>query len=135
MTNKTIVTLADSNYFPMLEELIDSINKHPESKNISICILDAGFTVEQVKIIEKKVYKIKKADWDIEVPLHKVAGKEWLKSQVSRAFLPNYFPEFEKYLWAIPVSRLNRPWELMSPGKEKLNRTVHGHYAKSLSVQ
>ena len=25
--------------------------------------------------------------------------KEWLKSQVSRAFLPNYFPEFEKYLW------------------------------------
>jgi hypothetical protein len=99
MTNKTIVTLADSNYFPMLEELIDSINKHPESKNISICILDAGLTVEQVKIIEKKVYKIKKADWDIEVPLHKVAGKEWLKSQVSRAFLPNYFPEFEKYLW------------------------------------
>ena len=25
--------------------------------------------------------------------------KEWLKSQVSRAFLPNYFPEFQKYLW------------------------------------
>ena len=26
-------------------------------------------------------------------------GKEWLKSQVSRAFLPNYFPNYEKYLW------------------------------------
>ena len=26
-------------------------------------------------------------------------GKEWLKSQVSRAFLPNYFPKYEKYLW------------------------------------
>ena len=25
-------------------------------------------------------------------------GKEWLKSQVSRAFLPNYFPNYEKYL-------------------------------------
>jgi len=99
MTDKAIVTLADSNYFEMLEELVDSINIHPESKNISICILDAGLTADQVKIIEKKVYKIKKANWDIEVPNYKVAGKEWLKSQVSRAFLPNYFPEFKKYLW------------------------------------
>jgi len=99
MTNNTIVTLADSNYFQMLEELVDSINKHPESKNTAICILDAGLTVEQIKIIEKKVYKIKKANWDIEVPNYKVGGKEWLKSQVSRAFLPNYFPEFKKYLW------------------------------------
>jgi len=99
MTDKAIVTLADSNYFEMLEELVDSINIHPESKNISICILDAGLTTDQIKIIEKKVYKIKKANWDIEVPNYKVAGKEWLKSQVSRAFLPSYFPEFKKYLW------------------------------------
>ena len=99
MKDKAIITLADSNYFEMLEELVDSINIHPESKNISICILDAGLTTDQVKIIEKKVYKIKKANWDIEVPNYKVAGKEWLKSQVSRAFLPNYFPEFKKYLW------------------------------------
>ncbi len=99
MTDNTIVTLADSNYFQMLEELVDSINKHPDSKSTAICILDAGLTVEQIKIIEKKVYKIKKANWDIEVPNYKIGGKEWLKSQVSRAFLPNYFPEFKKYLW------------------------------------
>ena len=99
MNEKTIVTLADSNYFEMLEELVDSINIHPESKDVSICILDAGLTSNQIKIIEKKVYKVKKANWDIEVPNYKVIGKEWLKSQVSRAFLPNYFPEFKKYLW------------------------------------
>ena len=29
----------------------------------------------------------------------KVEGREWLKSQVSRAFLPKYFPDYEKYLW------------------------------------
>ena len=99
MTDKAIITLADSNYFKMLEELVDSINAHSESKNTSICILDAGLTAEQVKIIEKKVYKVKKANWDIDVPTYKTIGKEWLKSQVSRAFLPNYFPEFKKYLW------------------------------------
>ena len=38
MNEKTIITLADSNYYEMLKELIDSINKHPESKNVSICV-------------------------------------------------------------------------------------------------
>jgi len=99
MNKKCIVTLADSNYFEMLEELIDSIQRFPESKNVSICVLDAGLTEEQKKIIEKKIYKIQKAEWDIKVPKYKAFGKEWLKSQVSRGFLPNYFPEFEKYLW------------------------------------
>ena len=99
MNKKSIVTLADSNYYPMLVELIDSIKKHSENKNVSICVLDAGLTDAQVKNIEKKVYKVKKANWDIEVPKYKTLGKEWLKSQVSRAFLPKYFPEFEKYLW------------------------------------
>jgi hypothetical protein len=99
MNNNTIITLADSNYYEMLVELINSINRHPQSKNVSICVLDAGLTEEQIKSIEKKVYKIKKAKWDINVPKYKTIGKEWLKSQISRAFLPNYFPEFKKYLW------------------------------------
>jgi len=96
---KTIVTLADSNYFELLIELIDSINSKTESKDIKMCVLDAGLTDKQKEIITKKVHSIKKAEWDIEVSKYKVFNKEWLKSQVSRAFLPKYFPEFDKYLW------------------------------------
>ena len=99
MNTKAIVTLADSNYFELLEELINSIKAHDESKDISICVLDSGLTKEQVNILKSKVYSVKKAKWDIEIPSYKVRKKEWLKSQVSRAFLPNYFPEFDKYLW------------------------------------
>ena len=99
MKSKAIVTLADSNYFELLLELISSIKKHRESENVEICVLDAGLSNEEVKILKNKVYEIKKAKWDIKVPKYKVGEKEWLKSQVSRAFLPNYFPEFEKYLW------------------------------------
>ncbi len=95
----TIVTLADSNYFDLLIELINSIKQKDEKNEVSICVLDAGLTNDQSEIIKKKVYSVKKANWDIKVPGYKVIGKEWLKSQVSRAFLPNYFPEFEKYLW------------------------------------
>ena len=99
MNSNAIVTLADSKYFDLLEELIDSIKSFKESNNVSICILDAGLTENQIKTIKSKVYSIKKANWDIDVPGYKVIKKEWLKSQVSRAFLPNYFPEFQKYLW------------------------------------
>jgi len=99
MNSNVIVTLADSNYFELLQELINSIKAHDESKDVSICVLDAGLTEDQVNILKSKVHSIKKAKWDIEVPGYKVLKKEWLKSQVSRAFLPNYFPEFKKYLW------------------------------------
>ena len=99
MKNNTIVSLADSNYFDLLNELVDSILKFPEGKEVDICILDAGLTDEQKKILSNKVKEIKKAEWDIEVPGYKVGQKEWLKSQVSRAFLPKYFPGYKKYLW------------------------------------
>ena len=99
MKKNVIVSLADANYFPLLEELIDSIKKFKQSDNVAICILDAGLTEGQKKKLSNKIDEIKSAEWDIEVPDHKVKGREWLKSQVSRAFLPKYFPNYEKYLW------------------------------------
>ena len=99
MKKNVIVSLADSNYFDLLDELINSIKRFKESQSIAICILDAGLTNEQKERLSKKVDEIKSAEWDIEVPAFKVKGKEWLKSQVSRAFLPKYFPNYEKYLW------------------------------------
>jgi len=99
MSDRAIVSLADSNYFELLNELVDSILRFKESREVKICILDAGLEINQIKILESKVHKIVKAEWDIEVPEYKVRGREWLKSQVSRAFLPDYFPGFKKYLW------------------------------------
>ena len=99
MKDRAIISLADSKYFELLNELIDSMLSFGDSKSVSICILDAGLHLDQIKILEKKVYKIVKAQWDIEVPDYKIKGREWLKSQVTRAFLPEYFPGFKKYLW------------------------------------
>ena len=99
MKKNVIISLADANYFPLLEELINSIKQFKESEKVAICILDAGLTKEQKDRLSKIVDEIKTAEWDIEVPEFKVREKEWLKSQVSRAFLPKYFPDYEKYLW------------------------------------
>ena len=99
MKKNVIVSLADANYFPLLDELVDSIKRFKQSEDVAICILDAGLKEDQRDSLSKKVDEIKNAEWDIEVPGYKVKGKEWLKSQVSRAFLPKYFPNYKKYLW------------------------------------
>ena len=99
MKENTIISLADSNYFELLNDLVDSIKSFDQSKEIAICIMDAGLQKNQIEILEKKVDQIKKAEWDIHVSDNKVKGREWLKSQVSRAFLPKYFPDYKKYLW------------------------------------
>jgi hypothetical protein len=99
MKKNVIISLADANYFELINELVDSIKSFKQSENIAICIMDAGLKVEQIEILKKKVDIIKKAEWDIKVSSFKVKDKEWLKSQVSRAFLPKYFPGYKKYLW------------------------------------
>jgi lipopolysaccharide biosynthesis glycosyltransferase len=91
MKDRAIISLADSKYFELLNELIDSILSFEESKSVSICILDAGLQLDQIKILEKKVFKIVKAKWDIEVPDYKIKGREWLKSQFLELFYQNIF--------------------------------------------
>ena len=134
MKPQAIVTLADSNYFDLLIELISSIKRFEQSKNISICVLDAGLKGDQIQNLNNKVEIIKKANWDIEVPKFKVLGKEWLKSQVSRAFLPDYFPDFEKYLW-IDCDAWVNTWECVDlyfkaceNGKIGITQTIGAGY-------
>ena len=51
MKKNVIVSLADSNYFPLLDELINSIKRFKESSDIAICILDARLTIKQKEIL------------------------------------------------------------------------------------
>mgnify|MGYP006224570393 CR=1 FL=1 len=56
MKKNVIISLADSNYFELLEELVDSVKRFKESENTAICILDAGLTEEQKKNLSAKVW-------------------------------------------------------------------------------
>ncbi len=62
MKKNVIVSLADANYFPLLEELINSIKRFKESENVAICVLDAGMTQEQKEKLLNKVDEIKPAE-------------------------------------------------------------------------
>ena len=55
MKKNVIVSLADANYFELLNELVNSIIRFEKSKEVAICILDAGLKENQVDILSKKV--------------------------------------------------------------------------------
>ena len=57
MKENTIVSLADEKYFNLLEELIESIKRFNESKNVAICVLDAGLNQDQINKISVKYVK------------------------------------------------------------------------------
>ena len=58
MKENVIISLADSNYFELLDELVDSVKSFKESENTAICILDAGLTDEQKKNYPLKLIKL-----------------------------------------------------------------------------
>ena len=51
MKENVIISLADSNYFDLLNELIDSIKRFEQSKEIAICVMDAGLQKNQIEIL------------------------------------------------------------------------------------
>ena len=59
MKKNVIISLADSNYFELLDELVNSIKRFKDSENTAICIMDAGLTAEQKLILASKVDEIK----------------------------------------------------------------------------
>ena len=99
MKKVIITTFSDSNYFNLLKELISSIKRFPESSKLSIGILDGGLKRKELEFLNSKVDYVEKAKWDIPVNEIRVRGREYLKNHVSRAFLPEYFPGYDKYIW------------------------------------
>jgi hypothetical protein len=87
-----IITSVSKEYFYLAEELVNSINRFPESKNIKICFLDSDLSDDQIERIKKKIYKIIKS-YPIEAKYKNLIGKDY-----ENLFLPEYFPEFDKYI-------------------------------------
>ena len=89
---KAIVSLADDKYFSLLIELINSIKNFPESKDVAICILDAGLSNDNKKLLEPLVKEIKKAEWDIKMFLIiKFKEENGLKVKYQEHFYLNIF--------------------------------------------
>ena len=97
--DKIIVSSADSRYFSLLKELFLSLDKSGILSDYQFSILDTGLTEEQKVFFLDNSVIIKKAAWNTPVPKFKILGRENLKTQVARAYLPDYFENYKLYIW------------------------------------
>ena len=97
--DKIIVSSADSNYFLLLKELYLSLKDSNIFNEYDFAILDTGLIEKQQNYFKDNKVLIRKPLWNVEVPKYKILGRENLKTQVARAFLPNYFKDYKVYIW------------------------------------
>jgi lipopolysaccharide biosynthesis glycosyltransferase len=97
--DKIIVSSADSKYFFLLKELFLSLDKSGILSDYQFSILDTGLTEEQRIFFLDNSVIIKEAIWNTSVPKFKILGRDNLKTQVARAYLPDYFKDYKLYIW------------------------------------
>ena len=61
--------------------------------------LNTGLTEEQKVFFLDNSVIIKEAIWNTPVPKFKILGRDNLKTQVARAYLPDYFEDYKLYIW------------------------------------
>ncbi len=96
---KIIISSSDSNYFSLIKELHLSLKNTEVLSEYDFAILDTGLDSEQKNYFKDHNVLIKKAEWNVDVPQYKILGRENLKTQVARAFLPDYFENYKVYVW------------------------------------
>ena len=96
---KIIISSSDSKYFHLVKELYNSVKKHNLHNHFDFGILDTGLLKNQTEELKSENIIIKSTEWNIKVPSYKVRGRNHLKNIVARAFLPDYFEGYSKYIW------------------------------------
>ena len=96
---KIIISSSDNNYFFLIKELHLSLKNKGVLDEYDFAILDTGLKEKQKNYFKDYNVLIKNAEWNVEVPKYKILGRENLKTQVARAFLPDYFNNYKVYVW------------------------------------
>jgi hypothetical protein len=93
-----IVSAADSGYFPLLRDLVQSIRDKEEGRAAPIGVLDLGLAADQRKWLGERRVALAEPGWDLDFPRRKQTPLI-RKAQIARPFLRRYFPGYATYLW------------------------------------
>ena len=99
MKKKIIVSSSDEKYYNLINELFSSIKFHGLLKEYDFGILDTGLNKDQKINLNDHGAIIKEAKWNSKVPNYKIRSRDHLKTQFARAFLPDYFSNYDLYVW------------------------------------
>lgn len=119
-----LISAADSNYYPLLCEWIESLHqfeKNLEQSQIDICVLDTGLTEQQHDELKARGINVTHTTWPKKIPQRKIRGRDYLKACISRPFFKDYFPDYSIYIWMDGDTWLQtwEPIELLIKGAKK----------------
>lgn len=99
MRNQTaIVSAADAGFFPLLQQLVDSIAAHGPVGSVGLCVLDLGLAPDQRQWLEQRAVCLVTPAWDFDFP-GRNAKPGHFRAMTARPFLPRYFPGYQTYVW------------------------------------
>lgn len=93
-----IVTAADTGYFWLLREFLESLEAHPKSKHCHVGVIDVGLEAQQIEWLTGKVEKLVDGKWDISFAGFEKAPR-YKQALTVTPFLPDYFPGYDVYMW------------------------------------
>ncbi len=94
-----IVTAADETYFPLVEDLIQSLQQWDTLPFTDLACFDVGLASNSRSSIAGRVSHIIEPGWDLPMDGDLRRQEPALRAQTVRPFLPRYFPGYDVYLW------------------------------------
>lgn len=96
---RIVITGSDARYFPILEELIASIRRFPETKELAIGCVDGGLTHAQIQTLEHQGIPVRSPHIPSSVPARALKKRPSLTIGLSKLWLNTLFPEYDTLLW------------------------------------
>ncbi len=100
MTERVVVTGGDAGYFPLIEELAQSLRAFRDAQALGLVVIDGGLTPEQKSTLATRyAARILEVGWGFDIAPSRVRGREHLKVLTSRTFLDQHLPDAELICW------------------------------------
>jgi len=121
MNKIAIVTAANSAFFELVKNWVESIEANVSRQDFDLCLYDLGLNEDHKVWLQARNVTLARPGWDITWPQIKGQPPKYKKYVTVAPFTPRYFPGYDIYVWIDCDAWLQdgRGLDLLIKGAEK----------------